>query len=172
MSDTLRETWSSLSRFVRHPFEEIARLPAWRWQQALLLQWSAAVVSGVLAGLLPFSLWKILQGAILFPMAVTVMAALLAVFLYYYFQVFENRIVPFHRLFHLTVLANLPFLATHILATWLSLFDVLGLLATALLMIVGLTENFGVDKARSIRVIGFAFGLLFTMWAAEKILTS
>lgn len=170
MSNTLRETWSSLSRFVRHPFEEIARLPSWSWQQALLLQWAASVVSGVLAGLLPFSLWKILQGAVLFPMATIGMAALLAVYLYYYFQVFENRIVPYHRLFHLVVLANLPFLAVRILSSWLSFFDLLGLLATALLLIVGLTENFGVEKKRSIRVIGLAFGLLFIMWLSNRLI--
>lgn len=172
MPHGLRETLSSVGRFLRHPFEEIARLPSWKWQQALILQWSGAVLAGLIAGLFPFSLWKIIQGTILFPVILSLMAALMGAFLYYYFQIFENRMVPFHRLFHLVVIANLPFLASHALATWFSFFHVLGLGAMALLLIVGLTENFGVEKMRSVKLILLIFGLLFSLWVAEKVIWS
>lgn len=172
MMQVIRTTFSTVLQFARDPFREITRLPNWSWQQVVGLQVCASFISGVLAGFLPFNLWKILQGAMLFPVVSSAMSAFFAAFLYYYFQIFEERTVPYLRLFHLVVMANLTFLATHVLASLWSPFDLLGLGATSFLMIVGLTENFGVHRKISTKIIGGAFALLFLLWIIDRLLAA
>lgn len=149
--------------------QEIARLPVWPLSQVLILQALCAGFSGAAAGLFPPGLWKLLQGLILFPILVTVMSLLLTSFFYYSFQIFENRTVSFVRLLTLIFFANLPYFLFHIPSSLFPPADVFGLGMTAILLVIGLTENFALEKKRSLRLVGAVFGLLFLLWLAEKI---
>lgn len=168
MSESAR-TFATLKDFFRHPMQEIARLPEWPLRRVLALQALCAGVSGMAAGLFPPGLWKLLQGLILFPILVTVMSAVLACFFYYSFQIFERRTVSMVRLITLIFFANLPYLLFHIPSSLFPPADIFGLGMAAILLVIGLTENFGLPKKRSLRLVGVVFGLLFLLWLAEKV---
>lgn len=167
-----REALLYVQKFLRRPLEEIARLPDWTLTQVLVVHGLLALVSGVLSGFFPFGLWRVLQGLILFPILVSVMASLLSAFLYYYFQIFERRTVSYVKLFTLVAFSNLPFFLFHIPSALFPPSDLFGLAMASILLVIGLTENFGMEKRRSLRLVGLLFGLLFLLWLAEKVLSS
>lgn len=158
----------TLKSFFKHPIEEIAHLPDWSWKKTLVVQALCGAASGLAAGLFPPSIWRILQGGLLFPILVTVMGALLACFFYYYFQIFERRTVSYIQLLRLIFFANLPYFLFHIPSAIFGPADVFGLGMAAMLLVVGLSENFQLEKRRSIRLMGIVFGLLFLLWLGEK----
>ena len=47
--------------------------------------------------------------------------------------------------------------------------DIFGLGMEALLLIVGLTENFGLEKKKSLRLVGIVFAMLFALWLMERV---
>ncbi|MBX2989247.1 MAG: YIP1 family protein [Bdellovibrionaceae bacterium] len=165
----IRESIETLKVFFRHPLEEVARLPDWSWKRTFFTLATIAALSGFLAGLFPPGVWKLLQGLILFPILVTVMSSLLASFLYYYFQIFERRTVSFARLFTLVAFSLFPFFLFHIASSFFPPSDLFGLAMMAILLVVGLTENFGLEKKRSLRLIIVVFGLLFALWLMERV---
>lgn len=162
------ETLKTLKDFFRHPVQEIARLPEWPLRRVLVLQALCAAISGAAAGLFPPGLWKLLQGLILFPILVTVMSTLLACFFYYSFQIFERRTVSFVRLLNLVFFANLLYFLFHIPSSFFPPADLIGLGLEAILLVVGLTENFALERKKSFRIVGVVFGLLFLLWVVEK----
>ncbi len=168
----LQDVFITLQKFFRRPLEEIARLPQWSLSKVLLVHALLALISGFASGFFPPGLWRILQGLILFPILVTVMGALLSAFLYYYFQIFEQRTVSYVRLFTLVAFANFPFFLFHIPSFLFPPSDLFGLAMTSILLVIGLTENFGLEKKRSLRLIALMFGLLFLLWLAEKVLST
>jgi hypothetical protein len=170
--DGFQDTIQSLKAFFRHPLEEVARLPNWGLKRTLIVQALLAGISGALAGVFPPGLWKILQGLILFPILVTVMSALLASFFYYYFQIFERRTVSYPRLLTLIAFASFPFFLFHIPSTLFPFADLFGLAMMGILLAIGLTENFMMEKRRALRLVGVVFGLLFVLWLAERISSS
>lgn len=168
----IREIVLDHKNFARKPLEEIARLPQWSTRQVVFSQLVIAAISGVLAGILNFGVWKILQGFLIFPVFALIMNLLLTSFFYYYFQIFERRTVSFLRLQTLVYFASLPFFLFHIGAFVFMLCDLFGLAMTSILLVIGLTENFQLPKQRSIRLIGAIFGLLFLLWVADRLTSS
>lgn len=164
----IKQTLSILHRFARQPFEEIGNLPEWGLKQLMLAQLATAALSGVLAGLMGFGLWRILQGLVVFPVFAVILNLLLSCFLYYFFQIFERKTVSFLRLQVLVYFASLPFFLFHIAAYVFVISDLFGLAMTGMLLIIGLTENFQLEKNRSFRLIGLVFGLLLVFWVIEK----
>lgn len=164
-----RETLQTLKDFFRHPMQEIQRLPSWPLGRVLAVQFICAAISGLCAGLFPPSLWKFLNGIILFPILVTMISLLLSCFFYYSFQIFERRTVSFVKLSNLVFFATLPYFLFHIPSTLFPPSDIFGLGMEAMLLAMGLTENFQLEKRRSLRLIGVVFGILFFLWLAEKV---
>lgn len=164
-----QETSHVLKNFFRQPVQEMAKLPDWGLLHTLTVQAACAASSGLITGLFPPGLWKIMQGLIFFPILITVMTALFGCFFYYYFQIFERRTVSYARLVTLIFFANLPYFLFHVASGLFPPADIIGLGMGAILLVVGLTENFGLEKKRSLRLIGFVFGLLFLLWVGEKI---
>lgn len=164
-----QDTVAFLKNFARHPLEEVARLPDWSVKHVAVVQLVIAAISGVLAGLLDPGFWKILQGLLLFPFFALVLNLLLSSFFYYYFQIFERRTVSFQRLFALVFFASLPFFLFHIASYVFVIADLFGLAMTAVLLVIGLTENFQLHKKRSLRLIAVIFSLLFLLWLVERI---
>ena len=101
--------------------------------------------------------------------AVSLTGIILASFFYYYFQVFEKRTVSFIKLVIVVFLSNTVFYLFHSIAGLLVFFDILGMIFTGILLVVGLTENFQMPKKNSIRLVGALLFLIFSVWAVEKI---
>ena len=166
-----KEIFLYIKKFAVHPVQEIRHLPDWNWPRVFTLQVALSMVSGILSALVgtEFSTWKLLQAVIFFPFVSTLTGIILASFFYYYFQVFEKRTVSFIKLVIVVFLSNTVFYLFHSIAGLLVFFDILGMIFTGILLVVGLTENFQMPKKNSIRLVGALLFLIFSVWAVEKI---
>lgn len=164
------EIFHYLKNFARNPMVEVGRLPDWNWPRVMFLQISLTIVSGIMSAIImkSFSTWKLAQGIIVFPIVATTIGLILASFFYYYFQVFEKRTVSFVKLSTLVFLSNTFFYLFHIAAGYFAFSDILGMAFTGMLITVGLTENFQMEKRRSLRLVGVLFFLIFVIWVFEK----
>lgn len=160
----VKELVEYIIEFVKHPVEKIKSLPDWNWSSLFLLHLVLSVISGVLAGLLKLNVLRIAAGLFLMPVVATTTALLLAMFLYYYFQFFEKKTESFRRLFTLVVLSSIPFYFFQVVSEYFSFISVIGFAMTSLLGMVGLCENFGVEKRRAGIVAGSLFALVLLTW--------
>ncbi|MGZ3749383.1 MAG: YIP1 family protein, partial [Pseudobdellovibrionaceae bacterium] len=158
-------------QLLRHPLKEIAHLPNWSWKTLTWLQIACAMLSGLLAGLTKPGFFSILAGLIVTPFIAMTMVLVLTAFLYYYFQVFEKRTVPASKLFTLAVLSSLPFFILQIGSSLLPPVTLIGFAFSAMLIAVGLTENFQMEKFRAIRLSLVLFAVVLLVWIGNKIST-
>ncbi len=170
-SSTLKEIFFHLKKFAVHPIEEIKHLPDWNWTRVLTLQIILSLISGILSALVrsEFSTWKLLQAVVVFPFISTLTGLVLASFFYYYFQVFEKRTVSFIKLSIVVFLSTTVFYLFHSIAGLLIFFDILGMIFTGILLVVGLTENFQMPRKSSIRLVSVLLVLIFSVWATGQI---
>ena len=170
-SSILKEIFFHLKKFVIHPIQEIKHLPDWNWTRVLTLQIILSLVSGLLSALVrtEFSTWKLLQAVVVFAFISTLTGLVLASFFYYYFQVFEKRTVSFIKLAIVVFLSTTVFYLFHSVAGLLIFFDILGMLFTGILLVIGLTENFQMPKKNSIRLVCVLLVLIFSVWVTGQI---
>ena len=158
-----------LIEFVKHPIQKISNLPDWNWPSLLVVHIVLSIVSGVLAGLLKLNFYRVAFGLLLMPMVSTVSVLLMSLFLYYYFQFFENRIENFRKIFTLVVLSSIPFYLFQIISEYFSAISLIGFAFASLLSIVGLCDNFRVEKKRAYQLVGLVFGIVVIAWVGNKI---
>lgn len=166
---TAKEVFNYILKFLRNPLEEIRQVPNWNWSVVLVIQVLISMASGVLVGLLPPDFYKILGGLIISPVIGVVMGFIGALFIYYYFQVFEHRTCSLRKIFTLIMLANIPFFVFQVGSEHIPPITLVGFAFTALLMAVGLTENFQMDKKRAIRLVTGLFAVVFILWLWNRI---
>lgn len=168
-SFNIKEIAQRLVQFLKNPVKEITQLPEWSWPQLLILNAVIAMASGVLSGFIPPNFYKIAGGLIISPIVSTVMNGLMSLFLYYYFQVFEYKTVSLRRLFTQTFFASIPFFIFQTGVELIPPISVVGFAFTALLMVVGLVENFQVEKKRAIKLMAIILGVVFVVWLWNRI---
>ena len=164
----IKELIEFLIEYVKDPIKKISQLPEWTWSTLFLFHVVLSVFSGVLAGLLKFNFYRIAFGLFLMPIVSTLTALLLSMFLYYYFQFFENKTESFKKLFTLIVLSSIPFYFFQIMSQYFSFISVIGFAMTSLLGIVGLCENFNLEKRRASIVVGTLFVLVLLTWITDQ----
>ncbi|HEY8269630.1 MAG TPA: Yip1 family protein [Pseudobdellovibrionaceae bacterium] len=156
-------------QFLKHPLHEIAHLPDWSWKTLAWIQVICAMISGFAAGLTKPGFFSILAGLIVTPFIAMLMVLVLTAFLYYYFQVFEKRTVPASKLFALAVLSSIPFFILQIGSSLLPPITLIGFGFSTMLIAVGLTENFQMEKYRAIRLSIVLFTIVLLVWVGNKI---
>jgi hypothetical protein len=163
LNTTIKDVLSYLVQFIKNPADKIKHLPQWSWTSLFVLQLTLSVVSGVFSGLLKLNDYRVLFGLLLMPVVSTVAALLLSTFFYYYFQFFEDRTESFRKILTFVILASIPFFIFQILSEYFRVVSLIGFAFTSLLAIIGLKENFRVDKKRAVILVSILFGLaLFT----------
>jgi hypothetical protein len=155
--------------FLKHPVVGIARLPDWSWARLFWTQFCCAAIAGLLAGVTKVNIFGVIGGLILTPMISTMMVCLLTALLYYYFQVFEKRTAPPLKLFTLGVFSSLPFFIFQILSGLVPPVTLIGFAFSSVLLSVGLTENFMIEKRRAMRLAAVLFGIVVLLWVGNKI---
>lgn len=155
--------------FLKNPIQNISHLPNWSWKKTTLINILLSIVAGTLNGLIPPNIYNIAFGLIFMPLTMFILAHILSGFFYYYFQVFEKRTVNYLNLLIMVVLANIPFLILHSLTSLLPPLTLIGLAFSALLLIVGLTESFSLNKKRAIKLVSILYTMVFLVWLWEKI---
>lgn len=153
-----------LVEFVQHPVKKISQIPNWGWSSILFVQIAISVTSGVLAGLIKLNFYRVASGVFLMPVVSTISSLLLATFFYYYFQFFEDRIENFRKLFSFVILTSIPFYLFQIVSEYFAPISLIGFGFTSLLAVVGLVENFSVNRKRAYQLIGILFALVLATW--------
>ena len=155
--------------FLKNPIQNISRLPNWSWKKTVVINVLLSVTAGTLNGLIPPNIYNIAFGLLFMPLITLLLTHILSGFYYYYFQVFEKRSVDFLNLLRMVVLANVPFLILHSLTSLLPPLTLLGLAFSALLLVVGLTESFSLDRNRAIKLVSALYVMVFIVWLWEKV---
>lgn len=168
-SGTAKEIIKYIVNYLRHPLEKIRQLPDWNWTNLIIVQVLVSMVSGVLTGLVPPNFYRVMSGIIISPMIGIVTGFIGALFIYYYFQVFEHRTCSLRKIFTLILFANIPFFIFQVGSEVIPPISLVGFAFTALLMAVGLTENFQMEKRRSLRLVTVLFAIVFILWLWNRI---
>lgn len=167
--ETTREVFNYIANYLRHPVEKIKHLPDWSWTVLLITVIVVSMVSGVITGLVPPNFFRVMGGIIISPLVGITTTFIGSLFIYYYFQVYEKRTCSLRKIFTLVLFANIPFFIFQVGSELIPPITLVGFAFTALLMAVGLTENFQMDKRRSIRLVTILFGIVFILWLWNRI---
>lgn len=155
--------------FLKNPIQRISHFPNWSWKKTVLLNVLLSIMAGTLNGLIPPNIYNIAYGLFFMPLITIILIHILGGFFYYYFQVFEKRTVDFLNLLRMVVLAHIPYLILHCLTSLLPPLVLVGFAFSALLLIVGLTDSFSLDKKRAIKLVSILYAMVFAVWLWEKI---
>lgn len=167
--ETTREVFNYIANYLRHPVEKIKHLPDWSWTVLLITLIVVSMVSGVITGLVPPNFFRVMGGIIISPLVGITTTFIGSLFIYYYFQVYEKRTCSLRKIFTLVLFANIPFFIFQVGSELIPPITLVGFAFTALLMAVGLTENFQMEKRRSIRLVTILFGIVFILWLWNRI---
>lgn len=164
-----KEVLRYLVDYLKQPIHNIKTLPDWRWSTLIITLVVISMISGVITGLVPPNFFRIMSGVIVSPMVAAVVAFIGSMFIYYYFQVFEKRTCSLRKIFTLILFADIPFFIFQIGSELIPPITLVGFAFTSLLMAVGLTENFQMEKRRSFRLVTILFSLVFILWLWNRI---
>lgn len=148
---------------------QIAYLPEWPWRTLIWVQIVLSMISGVLASLTRPNFFGLLFGIIVMPIMSMLMVSLLTAFLYYYFQVFEKRAVSAAKLFTLSFFASIPFFIFQIASAIIPPITLIGFAFSAMLLAVGLSENFKIEKRHAVRLSLVLFGVVLLVWIGNRV---
>lgn len=162
-----------LLRFLRHPMTEIKNLPQWNWGRILALHIAVTAVVSVLAGIIERKLnLSVIFGVFFSPLLTLITLGIMTLFFYYCFQIFANLTVSVRQLFTVILFASIPQMFLRILEGYVPPITLVGMAFTALLLMVGFVENFGLPRKLVIRLIGILYAILFTIWIFNQINSS
>ena len=165
----LRDLPPFLRLFAVSPIRAMRGLPPWRWSTLVSLQFGIAIISGVLLGLISLSFINFLLGLIVLPVSTLAASLIITFFLNYFFAFFTKTYLDVRRLFGVVVVAQIPFLILHILSIHVPPIDLIGFGITCLLLIVGLTEHFQLNR-RVVSRLAISIYLLFSaIWIAAQV---
>lgn len=168
----LKKDFLFILHYLKNPLVEIKSHLSWSWQKSAFYYAVISVAAGFVNGLIPPNIYNIAFGLLFMPVITFVTSHILAGFFYYYFQVFEKRMVGFLEIFHIVILANIPFLLIHTLSSLIAPITLIGLAFSALLMIIGLTDKLNLNKKKSIQLVSLLYLMIFAVWIWEKLITS
>lgn len=170
LKNEVREINSYLIPFVKNPIEKIKTIPDWTWTRLIWLQMSIAAATGALAGLVEHKLsWSILVGAFISPILTLITLSIASLFFYYCFQIFSERTLQPRKLFTIVLFANIPQFIFQIVTSYIPPIYLVGLAFTGILLLIGLVENFHLDKKLTIKIISSLYAIFLALWISNKI---
>lgn len=165
----LQDLPAFLRLFAVSPIRAMRGLPPWQWSTLISLQVGIAIVSGALLGLISLSFINFLLGLIVLPISTLAASFIITFFLNYFFAFFNKTYLDLRRLFGVVVVSQIPFLILHILSIQVPPIDLIGFGITCLLLIVGLTEHFQLNR-KSVTRLALSIYILFgAIWIAAQV---
>ncbi len=161
----------SLFTFLKNPIAEIGNIPTWSMTLILVIQVAIALGSGFLASLINFSVHHDFLIAVIFlrPIFAIFLNILMSLFLYYFFQIFEHKTVSFQKLSTNVLFAFLPFFVFLIASEIFKPIILLGFAIAALVLVVGLTENFSLERKKALRLMGIIYATVLASYLWYKL---
>jgi hypothetical protein len=151
-----------LRQFVLDPVGLLRAPFSMTWRAIFSMQLGLAMISGALVGLISGSFLDFLAGLLIFPIASVGIALIFSLFFYYYFSFFQATFLDFRRLHSITSLAMTPYFVIHLISGFLPPADLIGFAITSVLIVVGLVEQFGLDR-RTVARLAIGLGLIFIL---------
>jgi hypothetical protein len=168
----LREMPSLIGQFLRDPLGTVRKPLNFSWVFIFVLLAVSALISGAAAGAITHNVVDFLIGLFIFPLTSIVSAIVFGFFIYYFFSLFQSTFLDYRRLMSLVSVALVPYFLFHAVSSYLSPIDLVGFAFTCILLIVGLVEQFGLDRKICARlIVGLAI-LFFIVWSISQIKTS
>ena len=164
------EVKNFLIHFLRHPIMEIKNVPDWHWYRLIGVHCALSALAGALGGLVDkkFS-FLIIAGFFYKPILTLTSLAIGTLFFYYIFQIFLQKTVSIRRLFTLVMLASIPQLLFEIVSGYVPPISLVGMAFTALLLLVGFSENFQIEKKFVVRILSGLYALFFLLWVWQRV---
>jgi Yip1 domain len=169
IKNDLRSILVFLPRYMRHPIRGIKELGKWHAISLLLFQFIVTAISGFLSGIVEQSVLNTFLGLIIFPISHTLVTLVTTAVFYYALVFFFNREAPIADLLAIIVFAAIPFLIFHIGSTIISPLDILGLIMAAILIIVGLVENFQLPRKQITQLVITVLAIVVAVWLINKL---
>jgi hypothetical protein len=164
----VRDLPSIVGKFVRDPVGSMRQPITFTWPAMLSLQAGLAVISGAFLGLLNQSFLDFILSLTLFPIASLLVSLLFSFFIFYFFRFFRATFLDFRRLHSITTLAVLPYFLLHLFSSFLPPIDLIGFLCAEVLLIVGLIEQFQLDRKTVLKLmISFTIPF-FVIWSIAQ----
>lgn len=150
--------------YLKNPLEGVKLLPSWSWGTLIVCTGLIAALTGMISGLIAGQFFRVLSGLLITPIMGVILSFIASLLLYYYFQVFEKKTCSLKQLYTLVLFANIPFFIFQIAAELIPPISLVGFAFTGLLLVVGLTENFQLEKKRSIKLVSVLYGIFTVIW--------
>ena len=166
----LPKLFNYLWALIKNPVEEIKNLPEIKWPTLVAFQFCLSLVSVTIANLLaPFSIT-------FFNVLISLIAAMLAtglasLFFYYFFLIVFEKQLSFIKIFTLVLFAHIPFAIFHLAGYFFPPSDLIGLMISGMLMVIGLVENFNTPKRIAIKLMAICYSVFLVYWIAQMIIS-
>ena len=160
----IREVSTYLPYFLKNPIEGMKRVPSWDWPTVLILEILIAAATSVLAGVVAKHWLSVLSGVILGPLMGLIISFILSGVLFYACLFVLKTELEFRKIFVVVVLAKVPSQILAILAPIARPITLVCFILTALLLVVGLVENFMLDRKKVSQIIGTIAGIVVLGW--------
>ncbi|HVK60659.1 MAG TPA: hypothetical protein VM432_03870 [Bdellovibrionales bacterium] len=168
-SKQLRDLPRLLRIFLKDPIGMMKSPVSISYPAILSLIAGTALISGSLVGLLNRNFVDFLIGVLVFPITSVVMALVFSFFIYYFFSIFQSTLLDFRRLLSMVSLALVPFFLFHSASGYLPPIDLIGFAFTGMLLVVGLIEQFKLNRKLVIRLIAGVGVTFFIIWSIAQI---
>lgn len=155
-------------RYIQNPVREIRSLPDWSWRNFLIFHLAITAATGTLTGVLRAQVLSVLYGAIVGPLLTGVTLAVASLFFYFYFQVFAGQTLSFRRISLIVFFANIPFFIFQMVAHWFPPISLIGLAFAGLILIVGFTDNFKLDRKLVTKMVATVYILFLILWVWSR----
>jgi hypothetical protein len=168
---SLHQALSTFPHFLRNPIEGMKHLPDWDWPTLLTLQGAFATLCGFTADIITRHFLTAILSFIISPIVAVVVNFILSGFFYYTFMFFFGKHVEFRRIFTQLLFASIPLLLSTLLVPFVPLFQLVGVAAAGLLLIVGFSHNFEFPIKKVRNLISLLFVVYALMLVAQTIST-
>lgn len=155
-------------RYIKNPVREIQHLPDWSWRNLLIFIVGFTAATGAAAGLLRAQVLSVFYGALIVPVMTGLTILIASLFFYFFFQVFAGQTLSFRKITTIVFFANIPFFIFQMVSHWFPPISLIGLAFAGLILIVGFTENFRIDRKLITRVVAGTYLLFVLMWVWSR----
>jgi len=143
-----------LPSYFRNPIESIRRVPSWDWTTAIILQVLISITCGVLGGLVARSFLSVfVTGVFVRPVMGLIATFLWTTIFYYAFIFIEKLQLEYRKIYVIVVLAMIPYFISGIFSPLFKPLEIIGIVASAGMLIRGFTDNFLIERKRVTRIV-------------------
>ncbi len=155
--------------FTRTPIESIKSIPSTRFRSVLIFQTILSAIFGGLTGFFSRQFWHFWVWLFTFPIITVVVSSLLILTMLFIFKVFLRREESFFRIYRLVLASIFPFIVFFPILSYLPPLFLVCCAMSALLLIVGLVENFKIPQTTALKIVSLISLILIIVWIVNQI---